>query len=187
LWRKLDKETLMSTERTPLSDRELWQSLATDDRSVAPAAVSEMDFAAWLEGRLPEAAAARIDAAVARDPAMRQAALELADVLGMPLPVPPPRVAVRAQALVGFEVERQAPRKSWLAGLFPAFGQGLGLHRGAMAGMAVVVAAVGFVLGGGLGETYVEGKYASTEAPTIPKPFGRDTTSDLNDLFSDNT
>ena len=40
----------MSTERTPLSDRELWQSLATD-RSVAPAAVSEMDFAAWLEGR----------------------------------------------------------------------------------------------------------------------------------------
>ena len=124
----------MSTERTPMSDRELWQSLATD-RSVAPAAVSDMDFAAWLEGRLPEATAARIEAAVASDPAMRQAALELADVLGMPLPAPPPRMTVRAQALVGFEAERQAPRKSWLAGLFPAFGQGFALQRGAMAGM----------------------------------------------------
>jgi len=186
LWRKLDKETLMSTERTPLSDRELWQRLATD-RSVAPVAVSDMDFAAWLEGRLPEAAAARVETAVANDPAMRQAALDLADILGLPLPAAPPRMAVRAQALVGFEAERQGSRKSWLAGLLPAFGQGFGLHRGAMAGMAVVVAAVGFVLGGGLGETYVEGKYASTEAPTIPKPFGRDTTYDLNDLFSDNT
>lgn len=176
----------MSTERTPLSDRELWQSLATD-RSVAPAAVSDMDFAAWLEGRLPEAVAARIEAAVAADPAMRQAALELADVLGMPLPAPPPRMAARAQALVGFEAERQAPRTSWLASLFPAIAHGFGLHRGALAGMAVVVAAVGFVLGGGLGETYVEGKLASREAPTVAKPFGRDTINDLNDLFSDNT
>jgi len=176
----------MSTERTPPSERELWQSLATAP-AVAPAAVSDMDFAAWLEGRLPEAAAAQVEAAVANDPAMRRAALELADILGMPLPAPPPRLAVRAQALVGFEAEKQAPRKSWLAGLFPAFGQGFGLHRGAMAGMAVVVAAVGFVLGGGLGETYAESKYASTAAPTIPKPFGRDTINDLNDLFSDNT
>jgi hypothetical protein len=176
----------MSTERTPLSDRELWQSLATD-LSAAPAAVTDMDFAAWLEGRLPEETAARIELAVASDPAMRQAALELADILGMPLPAPPPRMTVRAQALVGFDAVRQAPRKSWLAGLFPAFGQGVGLHRGAMAGMAVVVAAVGFMLGGGLGETYAEGKYAYTQAPTIAKPFGRDTTNDLNDLFSDNT
>ena len=173
----------MSTERTPLSDRALWQSLATD-RSVAPAAVSDMDFAAWLEGRLPEATAARIEAAVASDPAMRQAALELAGILGRPLPVAPSRMTVRAQALVGFASERQAPRKSRLAGLFQAFGEGFALHRGAMAGMAVVVAAVGFMLGGGLGETYVEGKYALTEPQ---KPFGRDTTNDLNDLFSDNT
>lgn len=176
----------MSTERTPLSDRELWQRLATD-RSVAPAAVSDMDFAAWLEGRLPESAAARIEAAVANDPAMRQAALELADILGRPLPAPPARMTVRAQSLVGSGAERQASRKSWLAGLLPAFGQGFALQRGAMAGMAMVVAAVGFLLGGGLGESYAEGKYASTHTPTIAKPFGRDTTNDLNDLFSDNT
>jgi len=182
----VDEETLMSTERTPLSDRELWQKLATD-RSAVPAAVSDMDFAAWLEGRLPEAAAARIEAAVAGDPALRRAALELADVLGMPLPASPARMTVRAQALVGFEAERQASRKSWLAALFPAFGPGFGLHRGAMAGMAVIVAAIGFVLGGGLGASYAEGRYASTHTPTIAKPFGRDTTNDLNDLFSDNT
>ena len=42
----------MSTERIPLSDKDLWQSLSTD--RVPPAAVSEMDFAAWLEGRLSE-------------------------------------------------------------------------------------------------------------------------------------
>jgi hypothetical protein len=175
----------MSTERTPLSDKDLWQSLATD-RPVAPVAVSDMDLASWLEGRLPEATAARIEAVVASDPAMRLAALELADILGKPLPVPPPQMAVRARALVGFEAERQAPRKSWLAGLFPMFSEGFSLQRGAMAGMAIIVAAVGFMLGGGLGETYVEGKYASTESPTI-KPFGRDTINDLNDLFSDNT
>jgi hypothetical protein len=176
----------MSTERTPLSDRELWQRLATD-RSVAPAAVSDMDFAAWLEGRLPEAAAARIEAAVANDPAMLRAALDLADILGMALPAAPARIAVRAQALVGAGAARQTPRKSWLAGLFPAFGEGFRLQRGAMAGMAVAVAAVGFVLGGGLGETYVASRYVSTEASTIPKPFGSDTINELNDLFSDNT
>ncbi len=180
----------MSTERIPSSDRALWQSLATD-RPVAPEAVSDMDFAAWLEGRLPEATAARIEAAVANDPAMRQAALELAEILGTTLPVPPARMTVRAQALVGFEAERQSPRQSprqtWLAGLFPAFGRGFALHRGAMAGMAVVIAVAGFVLGGGLGETYVEGKYASTRSQTVPKPFGRDTINDLNDLFTDNT
>jgi hypothetical protein len=146
-----------------------------------------MDFSAWLEGRLPEAAAARIEAAVANDPAMLRAALDLADILGMALPAAPARIAVRAQALVGAGAARQTPRKSWLAGLFPAFGEGFRLQRGAMAGMAVAVAAVGFVLGGGLGETYVASRYVSTEASTIPKPFGSDTINELNDLFSDNT
>lgn len=176
----------MSTQRNPPSDRELWHSLAAEP-SVRPPAVSDMDFAAWLEGRLPEAAAARVEAAVASDPALRRAALELADILGMPLPAAPPRMAVRAQALVGAGAPRQAPRKSWVTALFPAFWEGFALQRGAIAGAAVVVAAVGFMLGGGLGETYVEGKYASTRAPIVAKPFGRDTINDLNDLFSDNT
>lgn len=177
----------MSTERPTLSDRELWQRIATD-RPAAPATVSDMDVAAWLEGRLSEATAARIEAAIAADPALREAALELADILGKPLPVPPARIAARARALVGSEAERQVPRRSWLAALLPDFGQAFGFHRGALAGMAVVVATVGFVLGGGLGESYAEGKYAALQSTTtVTKPFGRDTINELTDLFLDNS
>ena len=71
----------MSTERRSRTDMELWRSLATE-RDSAPAIISDLDFAAWLEGRLPEVAAARIEAAVASDPELRRAALDLADVLG---------------------------------------------------------------------------------------------------------
>ena len=96
----------MNTERTPLNDKELWRSLAAAPED-APEAVSDLDFAAWLEGRLPETAAARIEAAVAADPEMRRAALELADILGKPLPAAPARLEVRAKALVGFEAEQR--------------------------------------------------------------------------------
>ena len=175
----------MSTERIPLDDKALWRRLATSP--VAPAAVSDMDFAAWLEGRLPETAAARIEAAVATDPALRQAALELADILGKPLPVAPPRMAVRAQALVGFAAER--PRRSWLAGLLPDFGQGFAFQRGALAASAVVVVAVGFVMGGSISQHYEEATYASYQSATSDtnRALGRDTTGELNDLFTDAT
>jgi hypothetical protein len=174
----------MSTERIPLDDKALWQKLAIG-QIVAPAAVSDMDFAAWLEGRLPEGGAAQIEAAVAADPALRQAALELADILGKPLPMAPPRMAVRAQALVGFPAERQV-RKSWLASLLPDFGQGMGMQRGALAACAVFVAAVGFMLGGGLSQRYEEAVYASYQSSTdAVRPLGRDTTGELNDLFTD--
>jgi hypothetical protein len=175
----------MSTERTPTSDKDLWQSLALD-RGSSPVAVSDLDFAAWLEGRLPETEAARIDAAVTRDPALRAAALELADILGKPLPAAPSRMAVRARALVGFATERPARRESWFAALLPSFGEGFSLQRGVMAGAAVMVAAVGFMLGGGLGESFAKQKYASAEASVvIAKPFGTDTSNQLNDLFTD--
>jgi hypothetical protein len=149
-----------------------------------------MDFAAWLEGALSEAESARIDAAVAADPDLRRAALELSDILGKPLPAPPPRMTVRAQALVGFEAEKRPAGRSWLAGLLPAFGQGFGLRQGALAGMAIVVAAVGFTLGGGLGESYATKSVAmrdSTSGVTLKRPLGRDTTNELNDLFVDAT
>jgi hypothetical protein len=177
----------MSTERISLDDKALWQSLATD-RPVAPVAVSEMEFAAWLEGALPEAEAARVDAAVTADPALRRAALELADILGKPLPAAPARMAVRAQALVGFAAERPA-RKGWLASLLPDFGQGLGFQRGALTACAIVVAAVGFMMGGGISKQYQAAVYASSDSSssTVIRPLGRDTTGDLTDLFSDAT
>ena len=180
----------MAAERTPTSDKDLWQSLSLD-RNLSRAAVSDLDFAAWLEGRLSEPAAARIDSAVTYDPELRAAALELADILGKPLPSPPPRIATRAQALVGFPAERSLGSKPgmfgvWLAVLLPSFGGDFSVRRGVMAGLAAVVAVVGFAMGGGLGQSYAEQKLASADSTVaVPKSFGTDTSHQLNDLFTD--
>jgi len=148
----------MSTERPTQSDRELWRSLAVD--RVAPGQVSDLDFAAWLEGRLSETAAARIEAAVAADPEMRRAALELAEVLGQPLPAAPARLEVRARALVGFEVERRSGRVGFFDWLF-AKDQRFAMQRLATLTAAVIIAISGFMLGGGLGESMAQERYAS--------------------------
>jgi hypothetical protein len=146
----------MTTDRNLKTDKELWQSLATGPvaSDAVSGAVSDLDFAAWLEGRLSETDAARIDAAVSSDPEMRLAAMDLAEILGMPLPAAPARMTVRAQALVGFEAERAAPRRSWLAGLFDGFA----LPRAVMAAATVIVAVSGFMMGGGLGESFAQEK-----------------------------
>jgi len=150
----------MSTERPTQSDKELWRSLATD--RVVSGPVSDLDFAAWLEGRLSETVAARIEAAVAADPEMRRAALDLSEVLGMPLPSAPARVEVRAKALVGFEVEQQAARVGLFDWLF-AMNRRFALPRLAMMTAAVIVAISGFMLGGGLGESMAQDRYAATD------------------------
>jgi anti-sigma factor RsiW len=154
----------MSTERPTQSDRELWQRLATD-RGVASGTVSDLDFAAWLEGRLSETAAARIEAAVAADPEMRRAALELSEVLGMPLPAAPARLEVRAKALVGFEVEQRAPRVGLFGWLF-ARDRRFALPRLATMTAAVIIAFSGFMLGGGLGESMAQERYAHARGDT---------------------
>jgi len=145
----------MNTRQTPRSDKELWRSLAIQPPAVpvcGPAVVSDMDLAAWLEGRLAEEAAAPVEAAVAADPALRRAALDLADILGKPLPVAPERMVVRARALVGFEAERKAPSGGFFSGWL--FGRRRhALQQGVMAVAAVVVATGGFMVGGGLGES----------------------------------
>ncbi len=150
----------MTTDRIPKTDKELWQSLSTGPvaSDAVPGTVSDMEFAAWLEGRLSETQSAHIEAAVAANPEMRLAAMELADILGMPLPAAPARMAVRAQALVGFEVERRVANRGWLAGLLDVFA----MPRAVMAAATVIVAISGFMLGGGLGESYAQEKVAST-------------------------
>jgi anti-sigma factor RsiW len=154
----------MSTERPTQSDQELWQRLATD-RAVASGTVSDLDFAAWLEGRLSETAAARIEAAVAADPEMRRAALELSEVLGMPLPAAPARLEVRAKALVGFEVEQRAPRVGLFGWLF-ARDRRFALPRLATMTAAVIIAISGFMAGGGLGESMAQERYAHARGDT---------------------
>ena len=68
--------------------------------------------------------------------------------------------------------------------MLPSFSGGFSLQRGAMAGLAIMLAAVGFMMGGGLGESYAHEKHAKT---TIMKPLGTDTTNELNDLFTNGT
>lgn len=145
----------MNIQRTPRSDKELWRCLANQFPAApvsAPAAPGEMDLASWLEGRLSEDEAAPIEAAMATDPALRRAALDLADILGKPLPAAPERMVVRARALVGFEAERKVPSGalfgSWLLGRSRH-----ALQQGVMAVAAVAIATGGFIVGGGLGES----------------------------------
>lgn len=147
----------MSTERPTQSDKELWRNLATDQAASGP--VADLDFAAWLEGRVSETEAARIEAAVAADPEMRRAALELSEVLGMALPAPPARLEVRAKALVGFEVEQRAKRAGLFDWLF-ASDRRFVLSRVATLTAAVIIAISGFMLGGGLGESMAQERYA---------------------------
>jgi hypothetical protein len=177
----------MSTQRTPKSDKELWHSLAAD-QTVAPVPVSDLDFATWLEGRLSETQAARIDAAVSADPELRRAALELADILGKPLPAPSPRMAVPRPG-VGRLRGRKADISRILAGR-PVVRLRPGLRGAARVGRHGR-RSYGSRLhaGGGLGETYATEKYASAQSGTVTvgKPLGRDTTNELNDLFADAT
>lgn len=148
----------MSTERPTPSDKELWRSIAADQVESGP--VSDLDFAAWLEGRLSEEASAPIEAAVAANPEMRRAALEVAEVLGRPLPAAPARLEVRAKALVGFDVERQPKRAGLLDWLF-AKDRRFAFQRMATLTAAVVIAISGFMLGGGLGESMAQERYVS--------------------------
>jgi hypothetical protein len=151
------QEKIMNAERFPTSDKELWRSLALDD--VAPAPVSDLDFAAWLEGRLTEAEAAHIESAVAQDPEMRRAALELAEVLGRPLPVAPARLEVRAKALMGFEIERPRMRVGLFDWLF-AKDRRFMMQRAVALTAAGIIAVSGFMLGGDLGKSVASERYA---------------------------
>lgn len=151
----------MRTDGLSPGDKELWQRVATDD--VARGPVSDLDFAAWLEGRLSPAEAARIEAAVAADPDLRRAALDLSEVLGQPLPVAPARLAVRAKALVGFEVERRSARTG-LFGWLLSHDRRFATQRALALGMAVVVAGAGFMMGGGLGSSLAQERYATAVA-----------------------
>ncbi len=169
----------MGMERTTGTDRELWRSIASAPER-APEPMSDLDFAAWLEGRLPAAAAARVEAAVAADPELRRAALDLADVLGQPLPPAPARLTVRAKALVGFEAEHRSARVGLFSWLFPR-DRGFVLQRVVTLAAAVVIASGGFMLGGGLGQSMAKERYASTMSQT---GAATDTSNDLTDLFS---
>ncbi|HYR65961.1 MAG TPA: hypothetical protein VEP47_07525, partial [Reyranella sp.] len=98
------------------------------------------------------------------DPGMRRAALELADILGQPLPTAPARLEVRARALVGFEAERRADRATGRASLFDwlfSKDRRFVMQRVVTVTAAAIIAVSGFMLGGGLGETMAQERYAA--------------------------
>ena len=68
-----------------------------------------------------------------------------------------------AKALVGFEVEQQAPRVGLFDWLF-AMNRRFALPRLATMTAAVIIAFSGFMLGGGLGESMAQERYANTQA-----------------------
>jgi hypothetical protein len=100
--------------------------------------------------------------------------MDLADILGKPLTAAPTRMAVRAQALVGFEVERQAPRRSWFGRLFESFA----LPRAVMATAAAMVAVSGFLMGGGLGDSFAQERYVAKNVAETQ------TTNELTTFFT---
>jgi hypothetical protein len=186
----------MSARRIFLSDKALWQRVVTDRPDVPLAAsaqaVSDMDLAAWLEGSLPEAEKARVEAALVVDPALRRAAFELADILDKPLPAAPARLVRRAERLVGSGRTR-AIGGGWFAALWVVSSGGTGFQRSAMAAAAVVVAVAGFMLGDGIGWEYQQSVYAwsqpaaQTAGSPLTRSLGVDPIDELSDLFSDAT
>lgn len=181
----------MRTERDnlPASDKELWRRLAVGG-AVEPRPVDEMAFAAWIEGRLSAAESAQIEATMAADPEMRRAALEIADILGKPLPAAPERMAVRARALVGFDAERRDARGgssgTWLDrgwGRWLSWASPYALQRAAVTLAAVVIAAGGFTMGGGLGTSLVrqqQAEVSSNQKAGTPS----DISTDISEFFA---
>ena len=166
---------------TPLTDAELWRRLETTP--AATPEISDMDLASWLDGRMSEQEAARVEAALVADPALRMAAMDLADILGKPLPAAPARLEVRAQALVGFEAERarQGGPGGWLGDLL-SFAASFGMPRAAFATLTLAIAVAGFLVGGHLGDSYVQRdvRVASLQAGDL----GSDRDNDLRSFFA---
>lgn len=167
----------MRRENIPATDKELWRRVAPAGEG-APQPVSDLDFAAWLDGRLPEAQAAAVEAAVAADPDMRRAALELSQLLGQPLPVAPAPLEARARALVGFDVDRLQSRPGLFDWLLAASRRFM-VQRVVTLAAAVVVAISGFLLGGGLGASWAEQRHATFAESTIASPSSNDPTEFL--------
>jgi hypothetical protein len=91
-------------------------------------------------------------------------------------------MAVRAQALVGFEAERRSERGSGLLGRLFSSQARYALQRAAMATMAIMIAGTGFAVGGGLGESFAKQRYGTDLTRTVSS----DASNELTDPFSDN-
>ncbi len=166
--------------------RALWQRTKAAGREMAPAAsgrpVDDATIAAWLDGRLSEKDAARVERHLVANPRALQAALDVRNALADAERAPvPDRVVARARALAGFEAERKATRGG-LAGLLVGWRRAL--EMAAVAAAFVIAIAGGFSLGGGTQEAYARSSQnAEMAAELVFNPLGvLNVPSDLIDL-----
>lgn len=155
------------------SGRALWQRLKTGGSAVPAASgrpVDDMEIAAWLDGRLSEADAARVERHLVAQPQALQAALDIRNALADSVRAPvPDRLVVRAQALVGFEAERKVARGG-LASLFAGWRRSL--EMAAVGAAFVLVIAGGFSLGGGTQEAFARTAQVDGTVELILNPLG---------------
>lgn len=155
------------------SGRALWQRLKAGGPAVPAASgrpVDDIEIAAWLDGRLSEADAARVERHLVAHPQALQAALDVRNALADAARAPvPDRVVVRAQALVGFAAERQVARGG-LSGIFGAWRKTF--EMAAVSAALAVVVAGGFSLGGGTQEAYARTAQADSAVELILNPLG---------------
>jgi hypothetical protein len=158
------------SDRDPIgtdADKALWAQLKAGARTSSTAAmppVSDMELAAWLDGRLAADAMSRIEARLAADPVLLDAALETADTARTAEPAPD-RLVTRAQALVGFEAEQKRPSRGsfgWLGRWRRSFEMAL------VASAFLVVCATGFSLGGGFQEAYAGSRFDIADVVGLP-------------------
>lgn len=124
-------------------DRRLWQALAAaEDRASAQPPPDELTLAAYMEGRLGEAEARAVEAALASSPEGRLLPGEMMRLLQEPPMLAPAAVLTAAASMVA-----GAPhwRRRWMRGLawaavmmFSAGACWAGLHVGQMAGGRIV-------------------------------------------------
>lgn len=165
--------------------RALWQRAKAAGPATATAGdrVDDAMLAAWLDGRLSEADAARVERHLVEQPQALRVVLDtrnaLADAVRAPVP---DRVVVRAQALVGFAAERKVGGGG-LAGLFGGWRRAL--EMAAVGAAFVVVIAGGFSLGGGTQEAYAHSAVNNAAAvELVLNPLGAfRLTDDLADLL----
>jgi anti-sigma factor RsiW len=162
------------SDRDPVgteADKALWarfKATAPAAPAAAMAPVFDDDLAAWLDGRLPAADAARVEARLAADPSLLDLALDAAHALRAYAPAPE-RLVVRAQALAGFEAERRASPgglRAWLSGWRRSFEMAL------VAGAFLIVCATGFSLGGGFQESYASTRFEIADVVAAPYTDG---------------
>jgi hypothetical protein len=166
-----DKEGIM-TDRDPVGaemDRALWARLkagarVTDAAQLPP--VFDEELAAWLDGKLPPDAAARVEARLAADPKMLGLALDAAAALRAAAAPAPERLVTRARALVGFEAEQ---RRRPAGGLFGRFaGWRRAFEMALVASAFLVVCVTGFSLGGGFQEAYAGEQFSVIDVVISP-------------------